>query len=102
MQPTHESVLTEAIRLTSHDRHNVYGDAHHDFERIGRVWAALLDVPHIPAHTVAAMLAGMKLVRTQLAEGTNHRDSWVDAAAYPALGWHCVVRDNDRIGPPDH
>ena len=78
--------LDEAGRLLSRDRNAVYGDALHDFRRIGEVWAAQLDLPNpLPPHTVAAMLCGMKLVRSQITP--EHRDNWVDAAAYAALGF---------------
>lgn len=81
-------VLDEAGRLLSGDRHKIYGDAIHDFRRIGEVWSALLDLAlPIPPHTVAAMLAGLKLVRTQIRP--DHLDSWVDATAYGALGAGC-------------
>ena len=80
--------LDEAGRLLSQDRNAVYGDALADFERIGQVWGALLGREPLAAHTVGAMLAGMKLVRGQISPG--HGDSWVDAAAYCALAWGCV------------
>lgn len=87
-----ENVLHEAAVLLSGDRNAIYGDAVHDFRRIGEVWAALLDLPlPIPPHTVGAMLAGLKLVRTQITP--EHRDSWVDAAAYSALGHGCIVTE---------
>lgn len=77
--------LRNAEQLINGDRHDTYGDALHDFTRIGQVWAALLDLPTaVQPHTVAAMLAGMKLVRTQLTP--THLDSWDDGAAYLALG----------------
>lgn len=80
------NVLNESGHLLSNDRNAVYGDAVHDFRRIGEVWAALLDLPlPIAPHTVAAMLAGMKLVRSQITP--EHRDNWVDGAAYAALGF---------------
>jgi hypothetical protein len=86
------NVLYDAELLLSSDRHAIYGDALHDFRRIGEVWAALLNLPlPVPAHTVGAMLAGMKLVRSQITP--EHRDSWVDAAAYCALGHGCVVTE---------
>lgn len=79
-------VLKEAGNLLSFDRNAVYGDAVHDFRRIGEVWSALLDLPYpLPPHTVGAMLAGMKLVRSQITP--EHRDNWVDGAAYNALGF---------------
>ena len=80
------NVLKEAGNLLSFDRNAIYGDAVHDFRRIGEVWASLLDLPlPIAPHTVAAMLAGMKLVRSQITP--EHRDNWVDGAAYAALGF---------------
>lgn len=88
-------ILEEANNLIHKSRNDVYGDAFLDFSRIGKVWGALLDIEDIPAHTVGAMLAGMKLVRTQISP--DHRDSWVDGAAYPALGWYCWVRDGQHI-----
>ena len=79
-------ILDDAGRLLSTDRNAIYGDALPDFRRIGEVWAALLDLPlPIAPHTVAAMLAGLKLVRTQITP--EHRDSWADCSAYAALGW---------------
>lgn len=79
-------VLADAGALLDGDRNATYGDALHDFRRIGEVWGALLDMQYpLPPHTVAAMLAGMKLVRSQISP--EHRDNWVDGAAYAALGW---------------
>jgi len=79
-------VLDEAGRLLSQDRQEVYGDAIDACRRIGEVWAAQLDLSMpIPPHTVAAMMAGMKLIRSQITP--EHKDSWVDAAAYAALGF---------------
>ena len=82
-------VLKEAGHLLSYDRNATYGDAVNDFRRIGEVWSALLDMPNpIAPHTVAAMLAGMKLVRSQISP--EHRDNWVDGSAYAALGFGTI------------
>lgn len=90
--------LDEAAELLSGDRNAIYGDALHDFRRIGEVWAALLDLRlPIAPHTVAAMLAGLKLVRTQITP--EHRDSWVDAAAYASLGHGTVVTEEAPCTP---
>jgi hypothetical protein len=79
-------ILAEAGKLLADDRKEVYGDALHTCRRIGEVWAAQLDLPlPIPPHTVAAMMAGMKLIRSLITP--EHKDSWVDAAAYAALGF---------------
>lgn len=87
-----QGVLDEAGDLLCGPRNMTYGDALHDFRRVGEIWAALLDLPlPIPPHTVAAMMTGLKLVRTQVTPSL--RDSWVDAAAYAALGHACVVTE---------
>lgn len=86
--------LQRAERLINGDRHDTYGDAMHDFRRVGQVWQALLDLPEpLPAHTVAAMLAGLKLVRTQITP--DHMDSWDDGAAYCGLGAGIVRQTHD-------
>lgn len=81
-----EQALDQAAHLITGDRNQTYGDALHDFRRIGEVWAALLDLPYpIAPHTVAAMMTGLKLVRSQISP--DHGDTWVDAAGYAALGY---------------
>ena len=73
-----------AEELFTGDRARTYGDPLPDFTRIGQVWGALLHTDPIPAQTVAAMLAGLKLVRSQI--NPDHFDNWVDLIAYGALG----------------
>ena len=78
------AVVDEATDLFMGDRAATYGDPLPDFTRIGRMWAAILNSEPIAPHTVAAMLAGLKLIRSQI--NPAHRDNWVDLVAYGALG----------------
>lgn len=61
-----------------------YGDALENFEKIGRVWAALLDIDDIPAYQVALMMDALKTVR--LFRNANHEDSWLDKEGYTRHG----------------
>ena len=87
-------VIDSAFNLFTGDRAATYGDPLPDFTRIGQVWGALLDIDPVPAHTVAAMLAGLKLVRSQISPA--HQDNWVDLVAYGALG--ADVEERSRAG----
>lgn len=83
-------LLEEAAQLIAGDRNEAYGDAYLDFRRIGLAWTALLDLEEtIRPDTVAAMMAALKLVRTQI--DPERRDSWADAAGYVALGYGCAA-----------
>lgn len=66
------------------DRHTNYGTAVDNFTTIGALWSALLGVRPISAEEVAMCMTLVKLSR--LTNSPNHRDSWVDAAGYVALG----------------
>ena len=80
-------VLDEASRLISGDRRSTHGDYGQEAERIGRLWATLLNLPDpIPPRTVAAMMVALKLARLTSPTGQPGRDSWVDAIGYAALG----------------
>lgn len=78
-------VLEEAARLVSGPRNATHGDYTHEAQRIGTLWAALLDLPEaIPPRTVAAMMVALKMARATA--GRVNRDDWIDAAGYAALG----------------
>ena len=63
------------------DRQNEYGDALENFEKIGRIWAALLDLDEpIKPWQVALMMDSLKTVR--LFKNPKHEDSWVDKEGY--------------------
>lgn len=57
-----------------------YGGALENFERIGKVWGALLNIEPIPPYQVALLMDALKTVR--LFNNPTHNDSWVDKLGY--------------------
>lgn len=82
--PERELILHNAKMLISGDRQQTYGDAATDFTRTGRMWAAVLGLESVTPEQVALCMALVKVGR--LCETANHRDSWIDACGYLALG----------------
>lgn len=80
---TRETVLTTAEQLINGDRARDYGDASENFQRIANLWAPILGV-QVTASDVALCLTQLKVAR--LITSPAHKDSWVDAAGYIALG----------------
>lgn len=84
-----DAILDTAKSLINGDRAKDYGDAHLNHQRIADGWniiilAALRKHGELqPAH-VALMMDWLKTSR--LLETIEHPDSWVDKAAYSALG----------------
>lgn len=76
------TILDEAKALVYGDREANYGHPVKDFTRIGRGWAAILDLPEIPPEKVALMMGWLKMSR--LIGNPGHRDSNVDWAGYAA------------------
>jgi hypothetical protein len=66
------------------EREADYGDAGQNFEKIGKVWGALLEIDDIPAYQVALMMDALKTVR--LMRNPEHEDSWLDKEGYTAHG----------------
>lgn len=94
--PTRIQVLTEAEDLINGDRDQVYGgDSMNAHERIGKVWAALLNLDDpIPPATVAVMMVGLKGLRA--VSSPLHRDSYVDMAGYAGLGAEAAEYERDK------
>ena len=84
-----DQILDTSKALINGDRAKDYGDAHLNHQRIADGWnviamAAFKKYGGIqPAH-VALMMDWVKTSR--LLETIGHEDSWVDKAAYSALG----------------
>jgi hypothetical protein len=79
-----DDILDLAGSLIGGDRHDTYGDAFHDFTRIGKMWGAVLDILVSPEQ-VALCMALVKIGR--LSNGQrDHLDGWVDGCGYLALG----------------
>jgi hypothetical protein len=88
--PECELILNTAKGLITGDRHQIYGDAGEDFTRTGRMWAAILGLERVSAEQVALCMAAVKIGR--LCQTPDHRDSWVDACGYLALGGDIAAR----------
>ncbi|WP_210416685.1 DUF6378 domain-containing protein [Glutamicibacter sp. ZJUTW] len=80
---TRETVLTTAEQLINGDRAKDYGDASENFQRIANLWTPILGV-QVTATDVALCLTQLKVAR--LITSPAHKDSWIDAAGYIALG----------------
>lgn len=79
-----ETILEEAARLTSRDRHADYGHPLHDFSRVARIWSGVLldklkpDVMVSP-EDVALCMVGVKIGREC---NKPKRDNRVDGCGY--------------------
>ena len=73
----------KADELISGQRADDYGDATDSFNRIAKIWSAILSTD-ISAEQVAACMIGLKLAR--LSNELKHEDSWLDIIGYAALG----------------
>ena len=82
--------MPQEIKKILADRQEQYGDALENFEKIGKIWGALLDVNAIPAYQVALMMDALKTVR--LFKNPTHIDSWLDKKGYTEHGKDIVTR----------
>lgn len=86
-----ETVLEEAARVTSRDRHDVYGHPADDYARTAAMWGAYLGHPVTAEQAMVCMI----LVKvSRLAYTPGHRDSLVDIAGYA----RCIEMLGDRDG----
>lgn len=83
-------ILDLAKGIITHDRNKTYGEPEDVFNLISVLWSIYLreitgeeDVYVDPEH-VAVMMALMKIAR--ITANPSHRDSWVDAIGYLAIG----------------
>jgi len=74
-----EGIDQEARRLVYGERAQTYGHPRGDFQRIAKIWGAILGTD-VSEEQVAIMMAGLKLAR--LADTPLHRDSQVDTIGY--------------------
>ena len=91
------SVLQEAMFTINGERQNVYGSPEDSFRHIADYWNVYLGGEavgiKIDAKDVAMMMTLFKIAR--IANGSAHRDSYVDAAGYIGLAADmcCEVKD---------
>lgn len=92
-----EDTLKQAMGMVTGTRAQEYGGTVHTHERIGQMWAAVLDLDEpIPPGKVAAMMVSLKLIRSTSSPG---QDSWIDAAGYAAIGAECTAQANAIARP---
>ena len=75
-------ILTEALDLTTGDRHDEYGDCNVELDRVATMWSVIFESNVTPNQVALAMIA-LKLTRQM---HTNKRDNWVDIAGYARVG----------------
>lgn len=75
---TRETILAAAARLTAADRHEEYGNAQWEFEKVATCWSWVFNTPVRPEDVPLAM-AFLKLVR----ETHKHKpDNLIDGCGY--------------------
>ena len=89
------SLLKSADELINGDRAKDYGDAYQNHDKIAIAWnviakSALARHGRITPSHVALMMDWVKTSR--LLNTLDHSDSWVDKAAYSALGGEFAAR----------
>jgi hypothetical protein len=79
-----ESILEEALRLTSGDRRRDYDHPAPNHERISTLWNAYLKVRKDPEAEISAYDAAMMMMLLKVARDvyTSKRDNFVDAIGY--------------------
>lgn len=82
MKTNRGKILDEATELVYGDRQNDYGTPQDNFGRIAKGWSTILRQEVTPAQ-VALCMAWLKIAR--LVQTPDHKDSFVDGAAYMAL-----------------
>jgi hypothetical protein len=74
-----EGIDAEARRLVYGDRAATYGHPRGDFDRVAKMWGAILNTT-VTAEQVAIMMVAFKLAR--LSQTPTHHDSQVDTIGY--------------------
>lgn len=81
------AILLEAVELTCGPRNDTYGSPYTNMRQTAEFWSTYLGVT-IQPHQVAGCMALVKLART--IQTFDHRDSYVDGAAYLAIAAECT------------
>lgn len=77
-EPRRETILEEAARITSGDRHRDYGHPLEDFTRTAKMWSAILGV-EVPPEKVGLCMIALKISREC---NLPKRDNRVDICGY--------------------
>ncbi len=90
-------VLDEAKALTEGDRGQSHGDPHDNLACAANTLNGLFGT-RFDATDVALIYTILKMVRIKAGD-PNHRDHYVDAAAYMAIAWECQDTIDQAFGP---
>ena len=90
---TRKSILAEASRLISEDRHQQHGDAKKTFANIAKGWEVIFGV-EIPAYKVGLAFDWAKTVRTEASP--KEPDNYVDGCGYKALAGELAADEEDK------
>ncbi len=75
-------ILKTALKLTTGDRHDEYGDCSVELDRVATMWSVIFKTDITPNQVALAMIA-LKITRQM---HTNKKDNWVDIAGYARIG----------------
>ena len=75
-------ILKTALKLTTGDRHDEYGDCSIELDRVATMWSVIFET-EITSNQVALAMIALKITRQMHA---NKRDNWVDIAGYARIG----------------
>lgn len=90
-KPPRQLALEEAIGLTVGSRDKEYGPPIINLTQAANLVKAYIGDRPMNSFTAVDMAAVNILIKlSRLANNPNHRDSWVDAAAYAAIGLECA------------
>lgn len=92
---TKDALIAEALQLISGDRQKTYGTARDNFTSTGKLWEQIIGAPITPVQ-VALCMVQLKIDR--LCHTPGHRDSWVDAIGYLALGGEIALDGDQQVG----
>jgi hypothetical protein len=88
-----DKILSTASDLISGERHEEYGDAKDNFDRISGYWNAHLGLNNfITSSDVAAMMVLLKISRLH-GDGPKDVDTYVDICGYAAIGGEIASLD---------
>ena len=90
---TRADILEDALSKINGDRHEEYGDAAENFDRIAGYWNAHLGLnAFITPSDVAAMMVLLKISRLH-GDGSKAVDTFVDICGYAAIGGEIAGSD---------
>jgi hypothetical protein len=88
-----QKVLDEALKKIEGERHEEYGDAAENFDRIAGYWNAHLGLNNfITPRDVSAMMVLLKISRLH-GDGPKDVDTYVDICGYAAIGGEIASSD---------